>query len=112
MAQAPTHHSEQLLLNEIQVLLAEKRTFYALLRSAIAIFTLPLTIIAFLLATAKYHGIFEKPWLSIVLVGVLILISLLGLSMILRANRHLKKVHNMIEKRRSENTRLSEIVIE
>ncbi len=106
------HPPEQLLLNEVQVLLAEKRTYYALLRSALAIFTLPLTIIVFLIGTDNFHGLFLKPWLSITVMVVLLLISFAGISMVLRANEKIKMIHKLIGIIKSENKRIAEIVID
>ncbi len=105
-------HSEQLLLAEIQVLLAEKRTYYALLRSAIAIATLPLTVIVFLIATTKYHDLFNRPWLSTVVIIVLAAIVVTGISLGARANRKIKKLNGFVDKIKSENKRLAEIVLE
>lgn len=106
------HPTEQLLLAEMQVLLAEKRTYYAILRSAIAIFTLPLTVIAFLIATSKFHGLFDNPWLSTVVVGVLAIVSTTGLAALARSQRRISKINSMVEKIRSSNKRIAEIVLE
>ncbi len=103
---------EQLLLNEIQVLLAEKRTYYALLRSAIAVVTLPLTVVVFLLATTDYHGLFLKPWVSYSIIIMLLIIALFGLLLMLRANRRISKIHVMIQTIKSQNKRIAEIVLE
>lgn len=106
------HPSEQLLLAETQVLLAEKRTYYALLRSAIAICTLPLTVIVFLIATAKSHGLFDNLWLSTVVVVVLAAICVTGVSLLARANRRIKRINHIVDKIKKENKRLAEIVLE
>ena len=37
--------SEQLLLSEIQVLLAEKRTYYSILRTGLGVIVAPLTVL-------------------------------------------------------------------
>lgn len=103
---------EQLLLNEVQVLLAEKRTYYALMRSALAIFTLPLTVIVFLIATAGFHGLFTRSWLSVTVLVVLLLVSFFGISMVARANEKIKKINQLINIIKSENKRIAEIVLE
>jgi undecaprenyl pyrophosphate phosphatase UppP len=107
-----TQPTEQLLLAEVQVLLAEKRTYYAMLRSAIAIATLPLTVIAFLIATVKYHQLFDNLWLSTVVIIVLSALTVVGISFIARANRRIRHINQMIEKIKSSNKRLAEIVLE
>src|SRR2546427_11779860 len=50
---------DNLIFNEIQVLLAEKRTALSSLRTGIAIFALPLSVLTVLIATSRYYS-FEK----------------------------------------------------
>ena len=48
---------DSLILGEIQVLLAEKRTALAGLRTGIAVFALPLSVLSALIATSRYYSI-------------------------------------------------------
>ena len=50
---------DNFILGEIQVLLAEKRTALSSLRTGIAIFALPLSVLSVLIATSRYYS-FEK----------------------------------------------------
>ena len=45
---------DNLIFGEIQVLLAEKRTALAALRTGIAVFALPLSVLSALIATSRY----------------------------------------------------------
>ncbi len=45
---------DNLIFNEIQVLLAEKRTALSSLRTGIAIFALPLSVLSVLIATSRF----------------------------------------------------------
>jgi uncharacterized membrane protein YidH (DUF202 family) len=47
---------DNLILGEIQVLLAEKRTALAALRTGIAVFALPLSVLSVLIATSRYYN--------------------------------------------------------
>lgn len=102
---------EQLLINEVQLLLAEQRTYYALLRTGIAIFTLPLSVIVFLAATRQYHGLLDRPWLATIIIGVLLCVSLLGAAVAYRADRRIRRIHELIGQIRDQNARLAEIII-
>ncbi|MFH1153064.1 MAG: hypothetical protein V1793_04550 [Pseudomonadota bacterium] len=42
-------------INEVQLVLAEKRTSLAVMRTGIAVLALPLSVISFLIATSKYY---------------------------------------------------------
>ena len=48
---------DELIFGEIQVLLAEKRTALSSLRTGIAIFALPLSVLSVLIATSRYYSI-------------------------------------------------------
>jgi len=43
-------------VNEIQLLLAEKSIHLALMRTGIAVLTLPLSVLSLLIATSKYYN--------------------------------------------------------
>lgn len=44
-------------INEVQLLLAEKRTSLAVMRTGIAVLALPLSVISFLIAASRYYDI-------------------------------------------------------
>jgi uncharacterized membrane protein YkgB len=48
---------DDVIFGEIQVLLAEKRTALAALRTGIAVFALPLSVLSTLIATSRYYSI-------------------------------------------------------
>jgi hypothetical protein len=47
---------DNFILGEIQVLLSEKRTSLATLRTGIAVFALPLSVLSLLIATSHYYS--------------------------------------------------------
>ena len=48
---------DNFIFGEIQVLLSEKRTALASLRTGIAVFALPLSVLSVLIATSRYYSI-------------------------------------------------------
>src|SRR5205085_12116630 len=55
-----THESspvDSLILGAIQVLLSEKRTALSTMRTGIAVFALPLSVLSVLIATSRYYSI-------------------------------------------------------
>lgn len=53
-----TDHSEEsdaIIINEAQLILAEKRTSMAAMRTGIAVFALPLSVLGLLIATSRYY---------------------------------------------------------
>lgn len=111
VAHRHTHPSESLLLSEIQVLLAEKRTYYALMRTSMASASLPPTIILFLIATKDYHGFFNNFWSAYIVVTMLGIISFVGMYSLYRIVKKIRYLTGLIETIKRENKRLAEIII-
>ena len=59
-----------LCINQVQLLLAEKRTALAIMRTGIAVLALPLSIFSALIATSKWYNVLEV-WPLLVLVGLI-----------------------------------------
>ena|SRR3989344_7686050 len=106
-----TQHSEQLLLAEAQVLLAEKRTYFSILRTGLAVITVPPTIILFLLATTPYHHIFDQVVTGVLVVGGLLLISGVGLYITINAQRKINRLDKMISRLEEQNQHIKDIII-
>ena len=63
-----------ILINEVQLILAEKRTSLASLRTGIAVFAIPLSIMGVLIATSRYYEIVEVLPLFIIVMVINILL--------------------------------------
>lgn len=50
---------DSIVINEVQLLLAEKRTSLAVMRTGIAVLALPVSVMGLLIATSKYYNIFS-----------------------------------------------------
>jgi uncharacterized membrane protein YidH (DUF202 family) len=89
-----THDDE---INDINLLLAEKRTSLAVLRTAIAIFTLPLSVFTILTATSRYYNPLESLHLFLPLLFINFLLIIIGIYLIFRSFRRIKKIDIRIE---------------
>lgn len=65
--------SSAMAINEVQLLLAEKRTALAVFRTGIALVALPMSIMSFLIATSRYYEVINVLHLLIPL-GILCLV--------------------------------------
>ena len=96
---------DEVIFGEIQVLLAEKRTALASLRTGIAVFALPLSVLSALIATSRYYRI-EK---VIPLLAPLMLLNLglvvLGTWLVFRSIHRIRhfeaRIRELIDKYRS-----------
>jgi uncharacterized membrane protein YidH (DUF202 family) len=100
MASGAAHHTlldteraeESVDIGRIQLLLAEKRTALAALRTGIAIFTLPLSVTTVLITTSRYYNFTANLQFLIPLLGVCIVLVAAGTYLIvgslMRFRRH------------------------
>jgi uncharacterized membrane protein YidH (DUF202 family) len=84
------------ILGEIQVLLAEKRTSLAALRTGIAVFALPLSVLSVLIATSRYYNIGAVIPLLVPLLLLNLGLVVLGSWLIYRSIRHLRRYDHRI----------------
>ena len=93
---------ETIIMNEVQLLLAEKRTSLAAMRTGIAVFVLPLTVMSVLIATSKYYDIVHVMHLLVPLLILCAALVLLGSYLIIRStirvHRHDKHISEIKRK--------------
>jgi hypothetical protein len=96
---------DNLIFGEIQVLLAEKRTALSSLRTGIAVFALPLSVLSVLIATSRYYNIATvMPFLAPLLLlnlGLVVLGSWLIYHSIRRIHRYDRLIRELTQKYRS-----------
>jgi uncharacterized membrane protein YidH (DUF202 family) len=87
---------DEVIVGEIQVLLAEKRTALSALRTGIAVFALPLSVLSALIATSRYYSM-EK---VMPLLAPLLLLNLglvvLGCWLVFRSVHHIRHFEHRI----------------
>jgi uncharacterized membrane protein YidH (DUF202 family) len=82
---------DHFLFDEIQLILAEKRTSLSTLRTGIAIFALPLSVLSVLIATSRYYDPYQVMSLLVTLLVLNLGLIVLGVYLIFRA---LKRIHH------------------
>ena len=97
---------DNLILGEIQVLLAEKRTALSSLRTGIAVFALPLSVLSVLVATSRYYSIGKVMPLLLLNLGLVVLGTWLVFHSIGRHHHCDRLIRELTQKYRS----LAEVV--
>ena len=96
---------DNLIFGEIQVLLAEKRTALASLRTGIAVFALPLSVLSVLIATSRYYSMGKVMPLLVPLLllnfGLVVLGSWLVYRSIRRIHHFEHRIRELSQKYRS-----------
>ena len=96
--------------NEVQLLLAEKRTSLSAMRTGIAVFAFPLSVLSVLIATSKSYEVHEvMHWLVPLLLLNLGLVAL-GVYLISRAVVHIQRYDRLLDELKRKSKRLAELL--
>jgi uncharacterized membrane protein YkgB len=87
---------EGLVVSEVQLLLAEKRTSLAALRTGIAVFVLPLSVLSVLIATSNYYDVIHVLPFIIPLLSLSAALVILASYLIIRSLMRMRHQDRMI----------------
>jgi hypothetical protein len=104
------HDSDNIIINEIQLLLAEKRTSLATLRTGITVLVLPLSVLSLLIATSKYYNILHVMHLLLPLLGLCAALITLGAYLIIRAIIKIRHQDRHILEIKRKHSRIAEFM--
>ena len=102
--------SDLMILNEVQLLLSEKRTVLSALRTGIAIFAFPLSVLSVLIATSRSYEPSEVLQWLIPLVALNIGLTALGVYLIVSAFRRIHRYDRLIEEFKRQHSRLARLM--
>ena len=101
---------DNFILGEIQVLLSEKRTALSTLRTGIAVFALPLSVLSVLIATSRSYSMPKVMPLLAPLLALNLGLVFLGCWLIVRSIRHLHHHDRRIAALKQKYASLAEFV--
>jgi len=104
------HDLDNIVINEIQLLLAEKRTSLAILRTGIAVSVLPLSVLSVLIATSKYYDIIHVMHLLLPLLGMCAALIALGAYLIIHAIVRIRNQDHHIQEIKRKHSRIAEFM--
>ena len=110
MARDRETESKSTIINEVQLLLAEKRTSLAAMRTGIAVFALPLSVGSILIATSKYYDIIQVMHLLAPLLIICVALVFLGSYLIIRATIRIHRYDELILKLKRKHSSIAEFV--
>lgn len=105
-----TEKIDAIAINEVQLILAEKRTSLALMRTGIAVLALPLSATSFLIATSKYYDISDVLHLIIPLGVLNLVLIILGAYLIIRSIIRMKHYDNFIKEIKRKHSVIGEFI--
>ena len=101
---------EMLVMQELQLLLAEKRTALSTLRTGIAIFAFPLSVLSVLIATSKSYDLHEVLHWMIPLLLLNLALSALAVYLIVHALKRLRHYNRLIAEYKRQHDRLNKLL--
>ena len=102
--------NEAVIINEAQLLLAEKRTSLAVLRTGISVFVLPLSVLSVLIATSKYYDVIRVMHLFVPLLLLCAGLVVLGVYLTHRSIAKIRRYERAIQKLKQEHRQLAEFI--
>ncbi len=101
---------DPLIINEAQLILAEKRTSLSTLRTGIAVMALPMTVLSFLIAASRYYHPGNVLSLLIPLVLLCLGLSGLGVYLVVRAVLKLRHADRVLAQLKSHHSILQQFI--
>ena len=98
------------VVDEVQILLAEKRTALSELRTGIAVLALPMSVIGFLIATSKYYDPTQVMHWLVPLLVINAALVILGTYLIIRTMIRIHRYDRRIRNLKKENKVLEEFI--
>ena len=105
---ASVRRPESVNISRIQLVLAEKRTTLAVLRTGIGVFTLPLSVITVLVATSRYYDLLETFHLLVPLLVLCGGLIILAVYLVHRSVMRIRSQDALIAKIKQEDSGLTE----
>ena len=84
--------------DEIQILLSEKRTSLSVMRTGIAVFALPLSVLSVLVATSRLYDFHRVLHLMVPLLLILLALTFLGIYLVVHAFQRIQGQDRTIRK--------------
>ena len=99
-----------IVINEVQLVLAEKRTSLAVLRTGIAVLVLPLSVLSVLIATSRYYDFLQVLHLMVPLLILSLLLVIFGVYLVLRSIIRMHHYDQLILKIKQKHSGIAEFI--
>ena len=101
---------DAMILNEVQLLLSEKRTALSAMRTGIAIFAFPLSVLSVLIATSRMYQLQEVMHWLLPLLLLNLGLTALGIYLIMRAFQRIYHYDRLIDEFKRRHSKLAELL--
>jgi hypothetical protein len=102
--------NEVIAFDEAQLILSEKRTALSFMRTGIAVFALPLSVLSILVATSRYYSFMNVLHFIIPLLLLCLSLIFLGFYLIIRAMNKIHRYDRIIDELKQKSPVLSKLI--
>ena len=104
------YENDSVLINEIKLLLAEKRTSLAVMRTGIAVLALPLSVMSVLIATSKYYDVLHVLHFLIPVGALNIALVAFGVYLLVRSIKKMRHYDHLIQRIKQKHSIIEEFI--
>ena len=101
---------QALVLEVVQLLLSEKRTALSMLRTGIAVFALPLSVLSVLIATSRFYDVLQVMHLLVPLLLLNVALTALAVYLIVHSIRRIHRYDRLILELKRKHSTLAELI--
>ena len=105
-----TDKIDSIIINEVQLILAEKRTSLAVMRTGIAILALPLSVMSVLIATSKYYDVLHVLHLLVPLGVFCVALIVFGIYLIINSIIRMRHYDRIVHEIKLKHSLLGEFI--
>jgi hypothetical protein len=102
---------ESMLINEINLVLAEKRTSLSVMRTGLAVLALPLSVFSVLVVISRYYDPLAVMYLLGPLLGLCAALTILGIYLIIKSLRRISHLNLVVLDLKRQNENLRELCV-
>ncbi|MDR1045282.1 MAG: hypothetical protein LBP33_09220 [Candidatus Adiutrix sp.] len=102
---------EAMLINEVTLVLAEKRTSLSVMRTGIAILALPVSVFSVLVVISRYYDPMKVMYLLGPLLGICLILTALGAYMIGKSLKRVAQLNRVVAALKRQNRSLRELCV-
>ena len=103
---------KSLVISKVELLLAEKMAVLATLRTGIAVFTLPFSVLTILIATSSFYDIREVEWLLAVVYILCGALASVGGYLVFRSMKRLHSIDRKIDQIKKHHKFMDQLMVE
>lgn len=101
---------DAIVINEVQLILAEKRTSLSVMRTGIAVLALPLSVMSVLIATSKYYDVRHVLHLFVPLGALCLALTGFGVYLIIRSIIRMRRYDRLIYEIKQKHSVIGEFI--